>query len=518
MSIIERGRSSVSSLSLGKEGVQWLRKGMADISSQPLDHSFVRTCREEGRVLILQKNRNDRGRYVSVMEYGVKRRQGSIAIQEGHDKWGWRGFSLAINGLLGYTKPATTQPGTLQGLSRPPSPRNDDCSTKLGKAPIPQQSSLSFKGVVTNGNKIPVKSVSDNHQGDVTKISKEVNTRGSIAQIVLQLNLVYGPTGEWEVHQAQIMNSSTGAQANTAKQNPSHPKQTAPPQKVVDPVRPKHTHKEAHKAPTQVWRARSLKSGNSSREPSPSPTIAPEASPVDEKETTELACALTSNTLRRLGSETSTEVQIAGDATKWLLRLRDGRSIVLPAACLCGSGIAQDSGEMGQALVATDGGVSPKSSEGWCDDESMVDSMVEALETTGEVYGFSNPEQEAQSPICVEPIAISYPPEMENKPENEESIPTQQEPSDCVSEKYQEFGEYLGASYEGYESEVMGLLRAIESGFKKKDRALVTPKAPSKPSRGARELKNLVSSINYEGGSSKRHTINSGGTLLLTCQ
>uniref|UniRef100_A0A2N9IC54 Reverse transcriptase domain-containing protein n=1 Tax=Fagus sylvatica TaxID=28930 RepID=A0A2N9IC54_FAGSY len=93
---------------------------------------------------------------------------------------------------------------------------------------------------------------------------------------------------------------------------------------------------------------------------------------------------------------------------------------------------------------------------------------------------------------------------MGNDHENEESIPQQNEPSDWVREKYQEFGEYLGASYEGYESEIMGLLYAIEqSGLKKSEGTLVTPKVTSKPSRGARELKNLVSSINYEGGSSK---------------
>ncbi len=71
MSIIERGRNNVGNLTLGKEGTQWLRKGMADLSSQPLNQGFVRTCREEGRVFILQKNKNDQGRYVSVTEYGT---------------------------------------------------------------------------------------------------------------------------------------------------------------------------------------------------------------------------------------------------------------------------------------------------------------------------------------------------------------------------------------------------------------------------------------------------------------
>ena len=81
-------------------------------------------------------------------------------------------------------------------------------------------------------------------------------------------------------------------------------------------------------------------------------------------------------TLCRLGSDTSIEVQIAGDATKWLLRLRDRRSIVLPVSCLCGAGVMQGSDEMGQAMVATEEGMTLESLEGCCDDESMVDSMV----------------------------------------------------------------------------------------------------------------------------------------------
>jgi hypothetical protein len=76
-----------------------------------------------------------------------------------------------------------------------------------------------------------------------------------------------------------------------------------------------------------------------------------------------------------------------------------------------------------------------------------------------------------------------------------------------VLEKYGEFGEYLEASYEGYESELMGLLSAIEQlGFKQKESFMTTPKA-SMTTRGTRELKNLVSSINYEVGGSKRRTV-----------
>ena len=64
-------------------------------------------------------------------------------------------------------------------------------------------------------------------------------------------------------------------------------------------------------------------------------------------------------------------------------------------------------------------------------------SMVEVLEPASE--GFST-RQEAQSPLSVEPIAISYPSEMEQKPTIEESIPPKDEPSDWVREKYRELG------------------------------------------------------------------------------
>lgn len=70
---------------------------------------------------------------------------------------------------------------------------------------------------------------------------------------------------------------------------------------------------------------------------------------------------LTPATLLRLGSNTSNEVQIAGDATKWLLRLRDGRSLVLPMVCPCGSGVMLGVNEMGQVLVMTErGGTTPR--------------------------------------------------------------------------------------------------------------------------------------------------------------
>ncbi len=76
---------------------------MTDVSAQPPKHSFSKTLREDGRVFVLQKNRNDHGKFVLVMEYGTQRSKGSIVILEWHDRWGWRGFNLALTRLLGQS-------------------------------------------------------------------------------------------------------------------------------------------------------------------------------------------------------------------------------------------------------------------------------------------------------------------------------------------------------------------------------------------------------------------------------
>ena len=39
-----------------------------------------------------------------VIEFGVQRCHGSLVIPEGDDLWGWQGFSLAMNGILGKTQ------------------------------------------------------------------------------------------------------------------------------------------------------------------------------------------------------------------------------------------------------------------------------------------------------------------------------------------------------------------------------------------------------------------------------
>lgn len=137
--IIERGRNSTSSITLGKEGAHWLGSGMTETTLLSADHGFVRTCREAGRFVVLQKNKNYLGRYVFVTEYGAKSRKGLVVILEGHDRWKWRGFSLVLNGK---SQPAVSQAGTSKWVSWPPSSHAGNRNPKVGKSQLSPQFSL----------------------------------------------------------------------------------------------------------------------------------------------------------------------------------------------------------------------------------------------------------------------------------------------------------------------------------------------------------------------------------------
>jgi hypothetical protein len=115
--------------------------------------------------------------------------------------------------------------------------------------------------------------------------------------------------------------------------------------------------------------------------------------------------------------------------------------------------------------------------------------------------------------LWIEPLAVSIPAEGETGEEEarDATFPRIKAPiSKWVSGKMIEFGDFLGATYDGYEDQGMTLLSDIEASA---GIHTTTMEAKSKLSR---ELKNLISKINYEGGSSKRRTPNRGRALMLT--
>ena len=104
-------------------------------------------------------------------------------------------------------------------------------------------------------------------------------------------------------------------------------------------------------------------------------------------------------------------------------------------------------------------------------------------------------------PIRVEPLAVVLPLGWEHSGNEaaRSSGSAGRTPSECVMRKQKGVGKVLGASYEGYEQTVTELLMDIEARYLQRKAGLVDSQRPSSSGRkGSRELKGLISSINYD--------------------
>jgi hypothetical protein len=87
---------------------------------------------------------------------------------------------------------------------------------------------------------------------------------------------------------------------------------------------------------------------------------------------------------------------------------------------------------------------------------------------------------------------------------------------DWVNGRYKAFGKLVGASHEGYEREVIALLVSIKARLNQRKPAHAEHRTPKKQgNKGRRELKGLVSSINYDSRAKKVSHDSRDGELLL---
>jgi hypothetical protein len=111
-------------------------------------------------------------------------------------------------------------------------------------------------------------------------------------------------------------------------------------------------------------------------------------------------------------------------------------------------------------------------------------------------------EEEPSDTLEISPLAVDFS-LMEKETGNmgvmEDEVTTQQQLSDWVMGHLKKVGKALGASYEGNEEIVIGLLQDIEARRIPKDpsESLLKRGRPS-AIKGLRELKGLVSTVNYE--------------------
>ena len=89
-------------------------------------------------------------------------------------------------------------------------------------------------------------------------------------------------------------------------------------------------------------------------------------------------------------------------------------------------------------------------------------------------------------------------------------------PSDWVSETLIAFGIVMGASFEGHEEQIMSILQDIEN--RRNQQGVEKVKGAKTGGKGSRELRNLISKINYDGGSArKRGTTRDKGLVCYPC-
>jgi hypothetical protein len=136
----------------------------------------------------------------------------------------------------------------------------------------------------------------------------------------------------------------------------------------------------------------------------------------------------------------------------------------------------------------------------------MIEPRVVDVEDSGAIVVIDGGEvvgSEEMVPLVVEPLVVAGPQDMEHV-SGESDKGSGKTPSERVLRRLRGVGKVLGASFEGYEQRVLELLMDIEARHQqKKDEILNTRRPSSSGRKYCRELKGLVSSVNYEAKASR---------------
>ena len=270
LSITERSRSHVSSVSMGFLAARWCRETLLEVANLSTEKHLFRSFRERNSVFVIQKQSNVRGAFVSITVLGEYRGKGIVIIPEGRDGKGWRGVSNVIHGLL---NPLVSENHDSKHR-RPPTLTAQNKSNILGE-------SRTYKDAANRGD-IPKKDlpkithvISHVIEENIpeTRDSGKAVVNGSV-ELYLKVVLGVGSEEKWVVKWAGIMDQPNGASASS--EDPSlfegGPSRTEPLKVASKEAGPSRT-KPNQPKPTQklVWRPRSTSSAQTSQELSPSP-------------------------------------------------------------------------------------------------------------------------------------------------------------------------------------------------------------------------------------------------------
>ena len=194
VTIIERGKKHRSIVSMGFVAAFWFRDSLLEVATLSRDQNAFRSFREGNKVYVVQKQRNDKGNFVTVTILGDSKGRGGVIILEGRDCWGWRGISVEIGELLS-SKAMANHGGNHR---RQPIAGK---STTQGNF---RKEYCTFKTAVIQGNNIPkILPI----QAGVDKIPEEINAKGEVV-LNLKVILTCDKDGSWQASWAGLADTS----------------------------------------------------------------------------------------------------------------------------------------------------------------------------------------------------------------------------------------------------------------------------------------------------------------------
>lgn len=80
----------------------WLVSTMETLLGFPGEQEFIKSYREEPKLLIARRGGNKDGRFLEAAVFGLGGRRGFIMISEGRGGWGWRKFSGELSKIFAF--------------------------------------------------------------------------------------------------------------------------------------------------------------------------------------------------------------------------------------------------------------------------------------------------------------------------------------------------------------------------------------------------------------------------------
>jgi hypothetical protein len=541
--ISESGRKFVRNIYLGLAGAQWIGQCVEENIVREKDQAFIRTRGENGKTYVSRRCSNDHGRYLEFTECGRGGSRGRVVIPEGRKQSGWRGFGKELQLLL--------SPDDKNGKGLQQGPRQSRSGSDGVEMPrhtgdlVPgNKGILTYAGVVgarksvktqDAGPVVPPVLDSDRGSGVVrveleTEIAQSIPKTSTESKIRQPLRFFpnHNPPSQLRKlgkgliihiseHEKRRVTWSSKAEKESEQQSRVVSREKWVPKVNVENnglVGDIHLVGSMDRPTFEVGETSGCMEGGpkdgpvlinhqgQTQVPIPIETQ-PEVPIRVETQPAEFNPGQMGTALTRVGDDGHAVLQLMDSAWDevasprgWFFQFADGRQLELPDFSpprwswggVAPPWVIPESIEPTPPMVngLSDGGVAGMTPE-------STSSQLEA-------YGLELVAVQMAEPMVIQPISMVCP--LLDVPSTTETPRIgfyQNPPSEWVMSQMKAFGELVGASYEGYEKEVISILQKIEMRRPQpKARDPSKHRGSQSASRGLRELRGLVSSVNYD--------------------